>query len=117
VPSLRRGSLYGQIDGKFIVRNYVMFWGARLIQGGNYQSIVGDTEDDVNSQAALYIALGYSWSLRPFKAYILLNNDNVVGLLKNWVTHYPAAFGSTWIFFQDGLRALESPRDTWSHGE
>jgi len=100
------------------MRNYIMFFGGRVILGGNYQSIVGDTEAEVQTQGDFYVNnFGYSWNLRPFKMYFLMNNTNVVGLLKNWVTHYPAAFASTWVFFQDGLRATESPRDTWSGGE
>jgi len=100
------------------MRNYTEFWGGRLILGGNYQSIVGTSSSDVDNQAQFYITnFGYAWSLRPFKAYFLGDKDNVIGLLKTWIAHHPAAFGSAYVFLQDGLRALASPRETWSNGE
>jgi len=99
------------------MRNYVEFYTARVNLGGNYNSFVDATADGVTQQAQNFVnTFGgtIEWTGAP--AYMLLNKTNVLGLLRNWVTHYPAAFGSTWSFFQNGLRASQSPRDSWSHG-
>jgi len=100
------------------VRNYVEFYTARVNQGGNYVSFVAATPDAVTELAQNYVnnfGGSIDWTAAP--AYLLLNKGNAIALLVNWVTHYQAAFGSTWHFLQDGLIAKSSPKKTWSHGE
>ena len=101
-----------------MARNYIEFWSGRLNISGNYFSVIAETRAEC--EAAILAAQGLyggtiDWS--SARGYFLINKSNMVGLLENWVTHYPSALGSTWIWFQDGLRAKESPRDTWSNGE
>jgi hypothetical protein len=99
-----------------MARNYVEFWHSRVNQGGNFVSFVGSEQQEAIDLANAYIAsFGGTADWLGKRGYFLLNKANVVALLQNWTTHYSAAFGSTWVFFQDGLTALESPRETWSH--
>lgn len=101
-----------------MARNYVEFWSSRLNVGGNYVSFIKGEQQEVIDQANAYQAInGGTFDWNGKRGYFLLNKSNLIGLLGNWVTHYPSALGSTWVFFQDGLLAKESPRDTWSHGE
>lgn len=100
------------------MRNYIDFYSGRVNLGGNYNSFIDSTEAGCRAQVQTFIdTFGGNVDWWAVKGYFLMNDANVIALLKNWVTHYPSAFGSVWAFFQDGLKATKSPRDTWSGGQ
>lgn len=101
-----------------MARNYYEFFHSRINSGGNYVSFIRDDPQVVTDDANTYISnFGGTVDWLGKRGYFLVNKSNVIGLLRNWVAHYPEALGSTWIFFQDGGQATKSPRKTWSHNE
>lgn len=100
------------------MRNYVELFIGRVNLGGNYFSFVGRDPDECGAKVDSFIqAFGGSVDFKNAKAYVLLNKENVYGLVNVFLSHDTSAWGSSWAFLQDGLKATKSPRDSWSHGE
>jgi hypothetical protein len=113
------------------LRNYVEFWRIPIHHffSGSEQTPhpfeIGADEDEANENADLDIANWEAFGPQftatkdpAKKMYMLLNEANLVGLIRNWNVHYPYPAitfhddGTTnWTFF-----VWISPRDTWSNG-
>lgn len=102
-----------------MARNYYLMFTGRCTLGGNRFSFIGATEEEVVAKVELFKLINptatIDWNGK--RGYFLVNKANVIGLLDNWVQYNFGAFQSSWLFFQDGLIAKESPRQTWSDGE
>jgi hypothetical protein len=101
------------------MRNYCEVYIARFSSGGNVvKSLVYGTNEELKFFVQSY-QLTNPGAVPDFmgRAYVLLDKQNVVGLLQVITAHYDAFLNSSWALFQDGLLAKSSPRDTWSHGE
>jgi len=105
------------------MRNYILFWIARGIDGfGTIKSFTAagdrDGSDDLRTQIEAWLALDPGNQIQFISpAYLKMNKANVVDVLKVLTTHYPEVWNSSWAFLQDGLKPHDSPRETWSHGE
>lgn len=100
------------------MRNYVELYLGRVNRGGNLFSFVGRTSDECAENVDAFISqFGGDIDFKASRAYVLLDKDNVYGILSTLTAHYTAVWGSTWGFLQNGLHATESPRESWSHGE
>jgi len=102
------------------MRNYVEFYSSRVNLAGNFHGFLDADEELVRARCDAFVTtFGGTKDWNGAKGYFLANKANLCALLTNWmeVRTSTSPSGSAWVFFQDGLRAKASPRDTWSLGE
>jgi hypothetical protein len=101
-----------------MARNYTEIWISKIQSGGRTVSFIKGSQPEVIDAAKAYIAAhGGTINYTGARAYFLMNKTNLVALLGLWATFDVELLDNSWSFFQDGGRAKESPRKSWSNGE